>query len=418
MTILLIHQFYLPPGAAGGSRWNDACRLWAAAGHHITVIAGMVDYSTGQKFAHCRGHFVVEEQPAPGIRVVRTHVSTLYNWGWWGRLWAYVTFLISGLWAGLFRAKERYDLVLVTSPPLLIGLLGVWLSRWYRVPLVLEVRDLWPDAPVQLGILTNPVLVRLAYRLEAFLYRKAHHIVVLTNGYRDMLIRRKAIDPAKVTVIPNAADFELSDSIACTFDRDAFRQKHDMTTGFWIVYAGAHGLVNRLATVLDAAEKLADTSVQFLFIGDGAQKWTLQTEATRRKLINVRFLDKRPKQEVIPFLLAADVGLTTAPRLPIFQTVLTNKLFDYFSCRLPVLTMLDGESRQLIESADAGLYVEPENADALVRAIQYYLNNPHLIRPHGEKGYQYAQRHFDRRTLAQRYLTLINEVSNRRQTPA
>lgn len=415
MNILLIHQFYLPDGAAGGSRWNETSRLWAAQGHRITVIAGMVDYSTGRKYAHCRGRLRVEEQPAPGVRVVRTHVSELYNRDWWGRLWAYGTFLASGLCAGLFRANQRYDVVIATSPPLLIGLLGTWLASFHRVPLVLEVRDLWPDAPVQLGVLTNPMLIRLAHWLEAYLYRKARHIIVLTEGYQDVLIQQKDIDPARITVIPNAADFTLTDTITPDFDRSAFRRQHDMNDGFWVVYAGAHGLVNRLATVLDAAEKLADTPhVQFLLIGDGVQKQPLQHEAARRGLTNVRFLDKRPKGDVIPFLLASDVGLTTAPRLPIFRTVLTNKLFDYFSCRLPVLTMLDGESRRLIETADAGLYVEPENADALVCAIQYYLNNPRQIRRHGENGYQYAQRHFDRRRLAQTYLAVINDVSANR----
>lgn len=412
MNILLIHQFYLPDGAAGGSRWNETSRLWAERGCSITVVAGMVDYSTGQKYPHCRGRFRVEEQPAPGIRVLRTHVSECYNRGWWGRLWAYFTFLMSGFWAGLFWVKTQYDVVIVTSPPLLIGLLGVWLARLRGVPLVLEVRDLWPDAPVQLGALANPLLVHLSFWLEAYLYRKAQHIVVLTEGYRDVLTRRKNVDSTKLTVIPNAADFALTDKIAPDFVRNAFRRQHGMSEGFWVVYAGAHGLVNRLTTVLDAASTLADTPVRFLFIGDGSQKVALQQEAIRRGLNNIRFVDKLPKQEVIPFLLAADAGLATAPRLPIFRTVLTNKLFDYFSCRLPVLTMLDGESRRLVEAAKAGLFVEPENSKALALAIHYYLNHPQLIRRHGENGYQYAQRHFDRRQLAQDYLALMEHVSH------
>ncbi len=412
MNILLIHQFYLPAGAAGGSRWNDTSRYWAAQEHTITVIAGMVDYATGQKYAHCQGKFRIEEQPAPGIRVVRTHISARYNRGWWGRLWAYFTFMVSGIWAGMIQVYNApVDVVIVTSPPLLIGIVGVWLAHWRRVPLVFEIRDLWPDAPVQLGILTNPFLVRLAYWLEAWLYRQAQHIVVLTEGYRDVLIQQKNVACNRISVIPNAADFELSDTIACTFNRNGFRQQQGMENGFWVVYAGAHGIVNRLDTVLEAAEKLVDTPVQFLLIGDGPEKKALQKEAVRRGLSNVRFMERMPKRAVIPFLLAADAGLTTAPRLPIFRRVLTNKLFDYFSCRLPVLTMLDGDSRRLVETAEAGVYVEPENAGALRRAILDYLRQPELVRQQGENGYTYAQRHFNRRTLAQHYLTVINAVS-------
>ena len=418
MHILLIHQFYLPPGAAGGTRWNETARHWVAAGHRVTVIAGMVDYVTGRKFAHCQQRFCVEETPLPGLRVIRTHVSEAYNLSWPGRLWAYISFLLTGGWAGLCRARDRYDVVIVTSPPLLIGLLGVILARLRRLPMVLEVRDLWPDAPVQLGVLTNPVGIRFAYALERFLYRQARHIVLLTEGYRAVLFGRKHVAASQMSVIPNAADLTTADAVSQTFDRQRFRVNHRMDQGLWVVYAGAHGLVNRLETVLEAADQLRNTPVRFLLIGDGYRKAHLRDVAECCELTNVRFLDAMPKNELIPFLLAADIGLTTAPRLPIFRTVLTNKLFDYFACRLPVLTMLDGESRLLVETANAGLYVEPENAEALTAAIYRYLESPELARQQGENGYRYARHYADRETLAQRYLTLIQNVSTRWQTNA
>lgn len=416
--ILLIHQFYLPAGAAGGSRWNETAERWVTEGYRVTVIAGMVDYMTGRKFAHCRNRFFVEETPLSGLRVIRTHVSERYNQGWFGRFWGYVTFLLSGGWAALFRARDHYDVVIVTSPPLLIGLLGVAIAKQRRLPLVLEIRDLWPDVPVQLGVLTNPVLIRLAYWLEGFLYRQAQHIVLLTEGYRAVLLRSKNVERTRMSVIPNAADLTLTDEVALTFDRALFRRRHRMSEGLWVVYAGAHGLVNRLQTVLEAADQLRHAHVRFLLIGDGREKKHLQAVADCCELTNVRFMDTLPKTKLIPFLLAADIGLTTAPNLPVFRTVLTNKLFDYFACRLPVLTMLDGESRLLIETANAGIYVEPENADALVNAVLRYAEAPELARQHGENGYRYAQQYADRDVLARRYLTLIQDVSTRWQTNA
>jgi glycosyltransferase involved in cell wall biosynthesis len=411
MNILLIHQYFLPPDGSGSTRWNDMAGQWATDDHQVTVLAGMLDYARGRKYDYCRGRYVIEERPNPNIRVIRTHVSELYNRNWAGRLWAYVTYFVSSLWAGLFRAGRTFDLVIVTSPPLLLGLTGWLLARWLRKPLVVEIRDLWPDAPVQMGVLTSRVLVWLAYWLEAFLYRQADHIVVLTPGFREYLIDRKRVASTKITVIPNAADFDLADRLTAGFDRDAFRKQHDMADHFWVIYAGAHGVANQLTTVLQAAAQLSGTNIRFLFMGDGTDKPRLQTQATALNLPNVRFIDSVSKAMALQFILASQAGIISMQPLPVFRLMFAGKMFDYFSCRVPVLMMIDGISRQVIETAQAGLFVEPENPDDLARQIRWYADHPEQARQHGQQGYDYAKTHYDRVVLAEKYLNLIRDVS-------
>jgi glycosyltransferase involved in cell wall biosynthesis len=418
MNILLIHQYFLPPNEAGSTRWNEMARHWATQGHQITVLAGMIHYARGRKYAHCRGRYVIEEQPEPGVRVVRTHVSEWYNANRTGRLWAYLTHLLSSTWAGLFRAGTGFDVVVVTAPPLLIGLTGWLLAKRLGKPLIFEVRDLWPDVPVQMGILTNPPAIWLARWLERFLYRQADHIVVLTPGYQSWLIDQKHVAADRITVIPNAADFAVADAVAATLNRADFRQQHRMSDYFWVIYAGAHGIVNRLTVVLDAADRLRDTDVRFLLIGDGTEKPALQQKAAQLGLTNVRFMAGMPKADALRFMLAADAGLVTAQNLPLFWLVFAGKMFDYFSCRVPVLMAIDGLSRQLIETANAGLFVEPENADDMARQICRYANHRDAARQHGQNGYAHARTHYDRKTLADKYLTLLHDVSTAWQTNA
>jgi glycosyltransferase involved in cell wall biosynthesis len=155
---------------------------------------------------------------------------------------------------------------------------------------------------------------------------------------------------------------------------------------------------------------LQDTNVLFLFIGDGMLKKELKEEAQRRQLSNVRFIDSVPKKEVFKYILASDAGTSVLKKVDTFKTIYSNKTFDYMSCQKPILMAIDGVSRQLVEEAQAGLYVEPENADDFAEKIRFYLQNPNLVKQHGLNGYLYAKANFDRKVLAKRYLDFLKQV--------
>ncbi len=143
------------------------------------------------------------------VNIIRCHVSESYNSNFLGRLWGYFSFVFSSIWAGLFMTKGKFDLVLVTSPPLFIGMSGYVISRLKRIPLVFEIRDLWPESAIDAGIVTNKVIIKLAYALERFIYRKSKLINVLTPAFRDTLINKKNVPASKIIFIPNAADFSF-----------------------------------------------------------------------------------------------------------------------------------------------------------------------------------------------------------------
>lgn len=408
MKILLIHQYFLEDDDPGGSRWNEITKSWTSQGVEVTVLGGMMHANGSEKRPEYKGkHFVKKQQG--DVTVWRCHVSESYNKSFLGRLWGYFSFMFSSLWAGLFKVKGSFDVVIVTSPPLFVGFSGYLLSRFKRMPLVFEVRDLWPESAIDTGVLKNKLVIKLAYWVENFIYRKAALINVLTPAFYNTLRDKKNVPTDKLIFIPNAADFSLSDHLLQSFDREAFRRQHQLDGRFVITYVGAHGVANHLEQLLDAGKVLEDTPVLFLLIGQGMEKARLQQLAADRQVKNVRFLDAVPKQEVFRYILASDMGASVLKKVDTFKTVYSNKTFDYMACKKPILMAIDGVSRELVETAEAGCYVEPENTEAYNTVIREYLRNPARLQQEGENGFRYAKQNFDRQVLALRYLNFIGK---------
>ncbi|MCE3076907.1 glycosyltransferase family 4 protein [Chryseobacterium gwangjuense] len=409
MRILLLHQYFLEEDDPGGSRWNEITKTWTSQGHEVTVIAGMMHYTGSEKRAEYKGKYFAKKKQG-NVTVHRTHVSEAYNKGFIGRLWGYFSFMFSSFWAGIFHIKGKYDAVIVTSPPLFVGGSGYLISRLKRIPMIFEIRDLWPESAIDTGVLTNKLVIKLAYWFENFIYKKARLINVLTPAFYKTLNEKKGVDKSKLIMIPNAADFSLSEEILATFNREDFRKEHDLENHFVITYVGAHGVANHLDQILDAGKKLEDTNVLFLLIGQGMEKERLIEKSKKMKNTNVRFLDPVPKKEVFKYILASEMGASVLKKVDTFKTVYSNKSFDYFSCKKPILMAIDGVSRELVEDAKAGVYVEPENADEYNKAIREYLSDEIRLKQEGENGYEYAKQNFDREVLADKYLKSIQQI--------
>lgn len=409
MNILLIHQYFLEDDDPGGSRFNEMTKVWTDQGHNITVLAGMMHYGGSEKRDEYKGKFTYFRQQNE-VSVWRCHVSEHYNANFIGRLWAYFSFVFSSIWAGLFRTKGKFDVILVTSPPLFVGITAYVLSKIKRVPFIFEVRDLWPESAIDTGVLKSNLLIKLAYKFERFIYKKASLINTLTPAFRQKLIVDKKVNKDKVIFIPNAADFSLSDELLTSFDIKKFREQNGFENKFVITYVGAHGVANHLQQILEIGKLLEDTNVLFLLIGQGMEKNKLMQLAKSMKCVNVRFIDPVPKKEVFKYILASEMGTSVLKKVDTFKTIYSNKTFDYMSCKKPILMAIDGVSRELVEAADAGVFVEPENPKDFASKVRFYLGNKELLKKQGENGYLYSKKHFDREVLSKKYLLEIDKL--------
>lgn len=412
MKILLIHQYFLEDDDPGGSRFNEMTRQWSEKGHHVTVLAGMIHANKSEKRKEYKGKFYIKKKQG-NVTVWRCHVSEAYNVNFFGRLWAYFSFVISSLYVGLFKIGNEYDVILVTSPPLFVGITAYIMSVLKRKPFVFEIRDLWPESAIDTGVINNSIIIKLSYWFEAFIYKKAKLINALTPAFKKTLIEKKGVVKEKIIFIPNAADFTLSDEVMKSFDPTAFRIKQGINDKFVITYVGAHGVANHLIQLLDTAELLIGTNVLFQLIGDGMQKKSLINEAEKRNLKNVKFLDSVPKKEVFKYITASDMGTSVLKRVDTFKTIYSNKTFDYMACKKPILLLIDGVSRELVKEADCGIFAEPECPEDIASKIRLYLENPDLLSVQGENGYNYAKKHFDRGVLADNYLKYLQSYSKR-----
>ncbi|MDA9631904.1 glycosyltransferase family 4 protein, partial [Bacteroidota bacterium] len=387
-------------------------KTWSEQGHEITVLAGMVHYNTGKKPKKYQGKFTFKDlQFFKDVDVIRCHVSESYNINFLGRLWAYFSFVFSSIYAGLFKTKGKFDVILVTSPPLFVGITAYVISLFKRTPFVFEIRDLWPESAIDTGVLKNKLIIKFAYWFESFIYKNAKLINVLTPAFRDKLIIHKNISKEKVIFIPNAADFTLADKVQKDFDANSFKKELGLDNNFVITYVGAHGVANHLIQLIDVAEKLKNTNIIFQLIGSGMRKEFLQNEVSKRNLKNVIFRNSVSKSEVFKFILSSDVGTSVLKNINTFKTIYSNKTFDYMSCKIPILMVIDGVSRELIEESRAGIYVEPENTKSIIKGINILASmNKNELQIMGNAGYEYSKKHFDRKYLAKSYIRKLTNV--------
>jgi glycosyltransferase involved in cell wall biosynthesis len=407
MHILVVHQYFLGKNDAGGSRWNQFAKYWAQAGHKITVLTGTVHYATGRKQPEYKGRFIVRERQGNNVEVLRCHVSDSYNKSQLGRMWGYVSFLLSSTVAGIFVKKP--DIIICTSPPLTVGLTGAILSKIKRVPMVFEVRDLWPESVVDLGVIRNKWVIKLMYWIQRVSYNSAKWINVLTPAFEEFLVKANQVPREKISMIPNAADLD----IIKPGPRDNWvREKYNLGNKFVVTYIGAHGRANCLMQLLEAAKLLKEhPEIVIMLVGDGMEKSALIAEAKTNGLDNITFADAVPKSQIGDYINASDVCTAVLKNIEVYKTVYPNKVFDYMVAAKPVIISIDGVARKLIEDADSGIYVEPENAQEFAEAVLALKENPQLCSEYGQNGLNFVRQHYSRASLADKYLDiLVNKV--------
>lgn len=402
MHILLIHQAFAALDEAGGTRHHEMARYLIERGHRVTIIASAVSYLTGKTRAS-RGGWVDRQEVQPGITILRSYTYPALHQSFVHRVFSFMSFMVSSFVVGL--GVREVDLVWGTSPPIFQAVTAWLLARLKRVPFLFEIRDLWPAFAIAVGVLRNPLLARASLWLERFLYQRADRVMVNSPGFIEHVVQRGA---RWVELVPNGADPEMFDPCACGRD---FRARNDLIDRFVVLYAGAHGLSNDLGVALAAADRLrAWPQICFVFVGDGKEKASLQAQAAKLGLSNVRFVPPVPKDEIAEVMAAADACLAILKPLELYKTTYPNKVFDYMAAGRPVLLAIDGVIRQVVEAAEAGLAVPPGDATGLADAVTRLAADPQRARAMGLAGRAYVEKHYNRQILAEKLALLLEEM--------
>ncbi len=407
LQILFLSQYFPPEMGAPSARIYELSRHWVQKQNEVTVITGFPNHPTGVIPKSYRQHFYKRES-LDGIRLIRTYIFPTANKGFLKRIISYLSFMFSSVLMGVWQSG-RPDVVIATSPQFFVGIAGYFISRIKRRPFIFEVRDLWPESIVQLGMLKNKMAIRFLESIEVFLYRRASLVVVVAESSVPIL-EKKGIPSSKIVVVKNGVDLDLFDQERSGLQ---IRRNLDIENKTVVSYIGTHGLSHALDKVIECADLLRQNPhIHFLLIGEGAEKENLQNQAARLNLPNVTFLGQVAKQELPNYYAASDLVLVTLRDLALFRCVIPSKIFEIMAMAKPIIISVDGEARDLVERADAGVFVRPEDPQALGDAILAHQASPEKFNDKGLNGRNYVEENFNRQKLADDYMNFLHSVTS------
>ena len=409
MKILYVSQYFPPEMGAPAARAAELAHHWAEAGHDVTVLTGFPNHPTGVVPQEWRARLrrLFYKENAGSAKIFRTWLWPLPNRKAHERMRNYVSFCISAALRGMTLARP--DVIIATSPQLLVGLSGWWLAFTRQIPFVFEVRDLWPESLTAVGAGGKDSLLYHALGAVAkFLYLRADLIVVVSPAFKEHLMRHWRVPAEKIAVVENGVETDLF-APAAPLTNTALRRQLDAEGKFLVCYIGTMGMAHGLETLLDAASRLQheNRDVLFLLVGEGAEKERIKSLAQSRGLANVRFLDQQPRERIPAIISASDACLVLLKRTDVFKTVIPTKMLEFMSCARPVILGVEGQARQIVDEAGAGIVIEPENAEALVRAITQLAENPELGVELGKKGREHILLNFSRDRTAEKYIQIL-----------
>ena len=397
---------------APAARASELAQHWAEAGHDVSVLTGFPNHPTGVVPPEWRGRLcrLIHHEKDGQVHVFRTWLWPLPNRKAHERMRNYASFCISSAVRGL--TLPRPDVIIGSSPQLLVGLSGWWLAFTRQIPFVFEVRDLWPESLTAVGVGgENSLLHKTLAGIAHFLYRRSDRIVVVTPAFKDYLVRRWRVPAEKIDVVENGVEAELFAPTPPAAIAD-LRRELGAESRFLVCYVGTMGMAHGLETLLDAATCLRSQNpkVLFLLIGEGAEKDRIREQAQSRGLSNVCFLDQQPREKIPGFISASDACLVLLKKNDVFKTVIPTKMLEFMSCARPVILGVEGQAREIIEEAGAGLSIVPENAENLASAINQLAADPELGKRLGEKGREFILHRFSRAGTAQKYIHVLQQL--------
>ena len=405
MKILFLTDNFYPETNAPAKRTLEHCKEWSNLGHSITIITGAPNFPKGEVFKGYRNK-LYQSEIIDRILVKRVWTYIAPNKGFFLRILDYMSFMLSSFFCGLFTKKQ--DIIVATSPQFFTLISGYFISRFKRIPLVLEIRDLWPESIVAVGaIKKSSWIIRVLYKIAIFLYKKSTIIICVTQSFKNDLIE-KGIDKKKIFVVENG--FDLSKNLTPNKSIEEIESEYDIKKDEFVVsFTGTVGMAHGLEIVLNSAKKI-DRKMKFLIIGDGAKRSHLIKMTEKENLNNVKFIPNISWEEIININQIIDMHLVHLIDDLEFRKVIPSKIFESMALKKPIIMGVLGESREIVDKAKCGLNIMPENSNELNAIIKSCIDNPEMIHEMGKNGFDFLSKEYSRKKLANKMIEYISAV--------
>ena len=383
--VLLLTQWFDPEPTFKGLVF---ARELVHQGFEVEVLTGFPNYPGGKVYPGYRIQWL-QREVINGVQITRVPLYPNHDQSAIKRVLNYASFAASATMYGVFMAK-RADVMYAYHPPLTVGMAAALIKLFRRMPVVYDIQDMWPDTLRATGMLNNPKALDWVARVCRWVYRRMDHIVVLSPGFKRLLLER-GVPESKLSVIYNWADEAALGApvgkVPAAFPgADQFR----------ILFAGNMGKAQALNTVLDAASLLQarDSRVCWVMLGGGVEVERLKAEAAKRQLANVVFLPPVPMAEVGAYLNAADALLVHLRKDPLFEITIPSKTQAYMTVGKPLLMAVDGDAADLVRQSGGGVVAESENPEALACAAEQLAAMPvDALAAMGDKAQRFYREH-------------------------
>jgi glycosyltransferase involved in cell wall biosynthesis len=405
VRLLILTQYYPPETGAPQNRLHELALRLKAKGIQVIVLTAMPNYPKMEIFEAYRDHRFIHEN-IDGIEVYRSRIFVRKSSSIFLRLLNYFSFTWTSFWTGL-RKLPDFDVIMVESPPLFLGMSAYALARKKKAKMIFNVSDLWPESAEKLGLVTNRFFLKMATWLEEFLYRNTDLITGQTMGIVDNIKSR--FPQKKVYWLPNGVDLTYFDpsKIDSNWRTENGIAKEELV----LLYAGIIGHAQGLELILKAASQLKDEPVRFVLVGDGPVKPDLLKLKEELSVENVSFFDPVAKTEIPQIVKAADAAIIPLKKLPLFEGAIPSKIFENLAMKTPIILGVDGEARSLfIDEGRAGVFFEPENVGALVMAVKDILRDRSSLEKMGENGRKYVEMKFNRNSIAESFAQEVTSL--------
>ena len=398
IRILFITDNFPPEFNAPATRVYEHAKEWVKEGADVTVITCFPNFPVGKVFEGYRNK-LYQREVIDGIKVIRVWSYITANKGVVKRTLDFLSFAFSSFIAGLF---VKTDIIIATSPQFFTTWSAFLLSKLKRKPWVFELRDLWPESIEAVGAIKNDRLLRFLEKLEIFLYKDARLIVAVTNSFRRNLISR-GIEKSKIYIVPNGVNLDFFKKRK---KDKRLLKKLGLDGKFVVGYIGTHGMAHGLDFILRCARKIEDSSIHFLFIGEGAEKEKLLMLSKELQLSNVTFLDPVERSEVPLYLSVIDVALVPLRKVGTFKTVIPSKIFEAAAMEKPILLGVEGEAKEIVERYKCGIFYKPGDEVDFIKCLLKLKSNKVLYKSL-QIGCRKLAKDFDRKKLASKMLRIL-----------
>lgn len=396
MKLLFLTDNFPPEVNAPATRTYEHCKEWVKKGVEVTVITCAPNFPKGKVFDGYKNK-LYQKEIVDGIKVVRVWSYMSANKGAVKRILDYMSFMISAFIVGLFI---RTDIIVATSPQFFTAIAGRWLSFWKQTPWIMEVRDIWPESIKAVGAMKEGLVIRFFEYLEKRMYKSAQKIVVVTDSFKDQLIKNHKVNSSKIAVIKNGINLDLFTPQA---KNKKLLNELSLNNKFVIGYIGTHGMAHALDFIFKSTQKITDSRIHFLFVGGGAMKNELEQLKSDLNLRNITMVNQVSKNEIKEYISIIDAGLVNLKKSDTFKAVIPSKIFELAGMHKPILLGVEGEAKKLVVNYKIGLVFEPENEQDFLNKV----NEIASMENDFTNGYDQIKIDFNRKVLALKMLDFI-----------